>query len=144
MKSRHQVCASLAGISLKLPTRAAAAFLTLCLPFASHAQQSRHTAAARHSSPAASSTDELETRLRNAQAARDSGSPSAVADANTLVIASAARELAELRTAEGAYAQAAQLYKTAQALEPRPATLLALATVEVQAGQYDESIALAK
>ena len=69
-----------------------------------------------------SAQSELTGRLLNARAARDSGSASAVIDANELVIASAARELADLRTAEGAYAQAADLYKTAQALEPRQAT----------------------
>ncbi len=145
MTSRHKVCASLAGYSLKLRPRAPAFLLALVLPFVSHAEQSKHAVASRPSSPAAhSTTDELETRLRNAQVARESGIPSAVTDANTLVIASAARELAQLRAAEGAYGQAAQLYKTSQALEPRPATLLALATVEVQAGEYQQAIALAQ
>jgi tetratricopeptide (TPR) repeat protein len=87
-----------------------------------------------------SAQSELTGRLLNARAARDSGSASAVIEANELVIASAARELADLRTAEGAYAQAADLYKTSQALEPRPATLLALATVDARAGNFSEAI----
>lgn len=91
-----------------------------------------------------SAQSELTSRLLNARAARDSGSASAVIDANVLVIASAARELADLRTAENAYAQAADLYRTAQALEPRPATLLALATVDARAGNFSEAIQIAK
>lgn len=88
--------------------------------------------------------NELATRLANAQAARSTGSPSAVAEANTSLIATASRELADLRAVEGAYPQAVELYKTSLALESRTATLLALATAEAKAGQYSEAAGVAK
>lgn len=147
MKSCDNVSSPSAGNRPRLQARAAT---TLLLPFLVpflwiQAQQAKHPAAANRSIAVEDpGSSELTTRLRNAQVARDSGSPSAIADANTSVIASAARELGELRAAEGAYAQAAELYKTAQALEPRPATLVALATVEARAGQYDAAIELAR
>jgi tetratricopeptide (TPR) repeat protein len=92
----------------------------------------------------ASQTDELTNRLANAEAARNAGNPAAVEETNALLIASAERELGDVRAAEGAYAQAVDLYKTSLALEPRTPTMLALATAEAEAGEYDEAIGLAE
>lgn len=79
-----------------------------------------------------------------ANAAREAGDPGAVANANAMVIASALREMATLRSAEAAYPQAVELYKDSLRFEETSAAALALATVEAQSGRYNEAIQLAE
>ncbi len=87
--------------------------------------------------------DELLSRLTTARAARESRDPGAVASANSLVIASALRELAGIRSVEGAFPQAIDLYKSSLRFEQTTAAALSLATVEVENGQYESAIQLA-
>src|ERR1700730_16146179 len=54
-------------------------------------------------SSAVPSTDELQSRLRAAAAARDAGDPVAVTATNYQVLALAFRKLANIRTTEGAF-----------------------------------------
>ena len=79
-----------------------------------------------------------------AKAAREAGNPGAVANANAMVIASALREMAALRSAEAAYLQAIELYKDSLRFEETPSAALSLATVEAEDGRYAEAIQLAE
>ncbi len=93
--------------------------------------------------PATVPQDELLSRLAMAKAARESGDPGAVASANSLVIASALRELASVRAIEGAFSQSTDLYKSSLRFEQTTSAALSLATVEAEGGQYDSAIELA-
>ncbi len=88
--------------------------------------------------------DELSSRLATAAAARKTGDPASITTANTLLVASALDEMGALRAAQGAYPQAIELLRDSLRLESSPATRLTLATVEAQAGQYDDAIRLAE
>src|ERR1700694_887602 len=69
------------------------------------------------SSGTGSSADELQNRLQAAAAAKETGAPAAVAQANVQVLALALRKLANIRTTESAFPEAAELYRRSLALE---------------------------
>src|SRR5258708_28865670 len=77
------------------------------------AQNTPHKrSSAKPSQPAGNQAEaELAKRIAAAQAARTSGDPLVVADANQRLIALALRELAQLRLLEAAYPQAVELYQ---------------------------------
>jgi tetratricopeptide (TPR) repeat protein len=83
---------------------------------------------------------ELDTRIAEAHAARDSGNPVVVELANERLIAVALRELAQIRLAESAYPQAAELYSSSLHFEDIPGTRLDLATAEIQTGKFANAI----
>jgi tetratricopeptide (TPR) repeat protein len=119
-------------------TCSAIAVLSLLAPYASSAQTPP-----RHSPPTQNSVSpptELETRLANAHAARDSGDPAAAQLANERLIAVALRELARLRLAESAYPQAVELYTSSLHFEDVPGAHLDLATAEIQSGKLKDAI----
>ncbi len=84
---------------------------------------------------------ELAKRIAAAQAARDSGDASAVAQANQRLIALALRELGQLRLLESAYPQAIELYHRSLEFEDQPAARVDLAIAELQANRTDDAIA---
>jgi len=88
--------------------------------------------------------DELARRIAAAAAARDSGNPDTAAIANERLIATALREMASLRSVEGAYPQAVELYKSSLDYEDSSETRVGLALAEAQGGQYDDAIRLAE
>ena len=90
-----------------------------------------------------SQPDELATRIAAATAAREAGDPAAIARANQLVIATALREMATLRSIEAAYPQAIKLYQDLK-FEDNPTTRVGLALADAQAGQYEDAIKLAQ
>ena len=92
----------------------------------------------------AAAQGELARRLAAASAARDSGDAAATAQANELLIATALRELASLRSIESAYPQAIELYESSLKFEDVTGTRIVLAITESRAGHYDEAIKLAK
>jgi len=87
---------------------------------------------------------ELSTRIAAAAAARDSGDAAEVAIANERLIATALRQLANLRAIEAAYPQAVALYRSSLDFEDVSGTRIDLAMAEAQAGQFDEAIKLAQ
>jgi tetratricopeptide (TPR) repeat protein len=91
-----------------------------------------------------SSDSEIVTRAAAAVAARDAGDPAAVRTANRLLIASALRELADLKMVESSYTQAADDYRTSLDMEDATSARINLAIADVQAGKYDEAIQLAE
>jgi tetratricopeptide (TPR) repeat protein len=90
---------------------------------------------------AAPAADELQTRLKAAAAARDSGDAGAVARANSLVLALAFRKLANVRVAETAFPQAGELYRRSLAWEDAAETHVGLAIVDLYANRPDDSLA---
>ncbi|WP_158785500.1 tetratricopeptide repeat protein [Granulicella sp. L46] len=104
-------------------------------------QKSTKKPAIAKSSPAAT---ELQTRIAAASTARNSGDPFAVAQANQRLIATALRELANLRQVESAYPQAIELYRDSLSLEDSKDARLELAMAQAQSGHYDEAIQLAQ
>jgi len=115
-------------------TRALGCFLlSLALPALSASQSASPSV----TPPAA---DELETRLKAAAAARDSGDPGAVARANSLVLALAFRKLANVRVAETAFPQAGELYQRSLAWEDAAETHVGLAIVDLYANRPDDSL----
>jgi tetratricopeptide (TPR) repeat protein len=121
-----------------LVSRSAIAAFGLMVAGAGAAQTSLHHSptSQRASSPAT----ELETRISAAHAARDSGDPAAAEFANQRLIATALRELAQLRAVELAYPQAIELYRSSLQFEDLPGSRLDLATVEIQAGKFEDAI----
>jgi tetratricopeptide (TPR) repeat protein len=95
-----------------------------------------------HANKPAAAPGELVRRLAAASAARDSGDAAATSQANGLLIATALRELASLRSMESAYPQAIELYRSSLKFEDVTRTRIALAIVESRAGHYDEAIKL--
>ena len=87
--------------------------------------------------------DELATRAAAAAAARDSGNPAAVQQANRLVISSAMRELAQLAMIEAQYSKATADFQSALEFEDANATRIDLAIADIQAGKYADAIQLA-
>jgi tetratricopeptide (TPR) repeat protein len=86
---------------------------------------------------------EIATRAAAAIAARDAGDPAGVRVANRLLIASALRELADLKMVESFYAQAIEDYRSSLDLEDATSARINLAIADIQAGQYEEAIRLA-
>jgi len=105
-------------------------------------------AAAPHAGPKSTETQkpptELSARIAAAAASRDSGDVSAVAGANQQLIATALRQLANLRMVEAAYPQAITLYRDSLNFEDVLGTRIDLAMAEAQAGRLDEAIDLAQ
>lgn len=90
------------------------------------------------------SNTELAIRIRAADEARASRDPAAIAQANQRLIATALRELGDLRSVESAYLPAIELYQSSLKFEDDARTRLSLATADSQAGRYDEAIRLAE
>ena len=88
--------------------------------------------------------DEIAARAAAAIAARDASDPAAVRTANRLLIASALRELGDLKMVETFYAQAGEDYRTSLDLEDATSARINLAIADVQGGKYDEAIQLAE
>jgi len=84
--------------------------------------------------------DELQSRLKAAAAARDSGGPGDVARANFLVLALAFRKLGNVRVAESAFSQAAELYQRSLAWEDTAETHVSLAIADLYANRPDDSL----
>ncbi len=101
-------------------------------------QAPAHRTVAAHQTQAA--TDELETRVAAAQAARDSGDPARIAAANRLVIAASLRELAGLKLLQSNYAQATDLYAQSLRYEENDETYVALGFSELKAGHLEKAI----
>ena len=91
-------------------------------------------------SSAVPATDELQTRLKAAAAARDSGDPAEVARANSLVLALALRKLGNVRVAESAFPQAAALYQRSLTWEDAAETHVGLAITDLYANKPDDSL----
>ncbi len=87
-----------------------------------------------------SGQDELETRLKAAQAARASGKPEDVARANAQVIAEGLREDAAIELATGDPKRAAELYRESLAFEDSAPVYADLAYAEARATEYDKAI----
>ena len=107
--------------------------VALCIAFA-HPQTSSQ-------SPA---QDELTTRTAAAVAARESGNPAAVLQANRFVIVSALRELAQLAMVEAQYGKAVADFRSALEFEDANSTRIDAAIAEVQAGKYSDAIQFAE
>jgi tetratricopeptide (TPR) repeat protein len=84
--------------------------------------------------------DLLQKRLTAAAAARDSGDPGAVAHANILVLAAAFHKLGNVRTVEGAFPDARELYSRSLAWEDSPETHVGLAICALYANRPDDSL----
>ena len=84
--------------------------------------------------------DELQSRLKAAAAARNSGGPGDVARANFLVLALAFRKLGNVRVAESAFSQAAELYQRSLAWEDAAETHVGLAIADLYANRPDDSL----
>jgi tetratricopeptide (TPR) repeat protein len=90
---------------------------------------------------AAPATDELQRRLKAAAVALDSGDPGEVAHANFLVLALALRKLGNVRVAESAFPQAAELYRRSLTWEDAAETHIGLAIADLYANRPDDSLA---
>ena len=113
---------------------AAALFLATICP-SSKAQSSASVSASKNDAHSI-----LQTRLKEAEAARSSGDPARIAGASQNSIAAALRELAQLRFAQSAYLQAVQLYRRSLDFEDAPETHIDLAIALIGAEQPDEAI----
>jgi tetratricopeptide (TPR) repeat protein len=94
-----------------------------------------------NASPDAPTADELQNRLQAAAAARDARDPDAVARANFLVLALAYRKLGNIRTTEGAFPEATELYRRSLALEDAAETHVGLAICDLYMNRPDDSLA---
>ena len=83
---------------------------------------------------------ELNRLIQEAAAARKSGDPEAVAQANRRLSALALREMGQLRLLELAYPPAIELYKSSLALDDRPGTRIDLAISYLDANQLDDAL----
>lgn len=92
------------------------------------------------SPPPASTPDELQTRIQDASHARDSRNPEDVARANSRVLALAFRRLANIRVAETAFPQAAELYRQSLSWEDTAETHVGLAICDLYANRPDDSL----
>jgi tetratricopeptide (TPR) repeat protein len=117
----------------------------LTLPTAAAAQSATPSDADRKQfgAPAnpGSAVDELQSRLRAAAAARDAGNPQDVARTNSRVLALALRKLGNVRIAETAFPQAAELYKRSLEMEDAAETHVGLAIAALYANRPDDSLA---
>jgi len=83
---------------------------------------------------------ELSKRALAANAAKESGDPAAVAQANSRLIAMALRLMGQVRLIEAAPVQAAELYQDSLTFEDVPDARADLAVSEIEAGQFDDAI----
>lgn len=88
--------------------------------------------------------DELEIRLKAAQAVRLTGTPADVARANALVIAEGLREDAAIELATGDPKRAAELYRESIQFEDSISAYAELAYAEARAAEYDKAIEAAE
>jgi tetratricopeptide (TPR) repeat protein len=84
--------------------------------------------------------DELQARIKSAAAARDSGNSQAVARASSQVLSLAFRRLANVRLAQTAFPQAAELYKSSLLWEDAAETHIGLAICALYQNRPDESL----
>ena len=91
-------------------------------------------------SKGASAVDELQRRLNAATAARDAGDSTAVVHTNFLVLALAFRRLGNIRTTEGAFPQAFELYQRSLSWEDTPETHVNLASCYLFSNRSDDSL----
>jgi len=119
-------------------------FLLLAVPVLAVSQSTVPVGAAqqRTASPpsTAPATDELQRLLHAAVAASDTGDPREVARANFLVLALAFRKLGNVRVAESAFPQAAELYQRSLAWEDAAETHVGLAIADLYANRPDDSL----
>jgi tetratricopeptide (TPR) repeat protein len=87
---------------------------------------------------------ELRKRLEETGTAKQTGDASTIAQANEKLIALALREMGQLRLAEAAFAQAAEIYQRSLDFEDIPDTRVDLAIARLQASQPTEAIAEAE
>jgi tetratricopeptide (TPR) repeat protein len=104
---------------------------------AAQAKPSNSAAQANASTPQAEA--ELSRRIQAADAARTSGNPEAIGDANQKVVAFALRELGHLRFREHAYAQAVELYRSSLTFEDAADTRVDLAKAKAAAGAQNQN-----
>lgn len=117
--------------------------IAFLIPRPGHAAQS---ATAKNSKRATDdpARSELITRAKQAEEARNSGDPAKVAAANQLLLATGLREMAALRSLEGALPQAIALYQSSLSFEDSADTRIGLAVAQSKAGDYDEAIRQAR
>jgi tetratricopeptide (TPR) repeat protein len=119
-------------------------FLLLVLPGLAASQSKSPVGASRQQTAnppnAGSAVDELQSRLHAAAAARDAGHPDEVARANNLVLALAFRKLGNVRVAESAFPQAAELYQRSLGWEDAAETHVGLAISALYANRPDDSL----
>ena len=84
--------------------------------------------------------DELQVRLSVAAAARDSGNPQTVASANSLVLALALRKLGNVRLAQTAFPEAADLFQRSLIWEDAAETHVGLAIADLYLNRPDDSL----
>ncbi len=84
---------------------------------------------------------ELSRRIKEAESARLTGNPDAIATANRRLSALALREMGQLRLLELAYPQAIELYHSSVELDDEPDTRVDLAIADLDAGQLDDAVA---
>jgi len=96
---------------------------------------------AAQSTGSAPAVDELQARIQAAAVARDSHNPEEVARADSRVQALALRRLGNIRVAQTAFAQAAELYRRSLAWEDAAETHVGLAICELYENRPDDSLA---
>ena len=89
----------------------------------------------------ASPYEELQRRLLVQRSAIESGNPEAVQTSSQALVALALRGMAQIRSLEGAWLPAVELYRKSLDLEDDPATRLELANASISAERYDDGLA---
>jgi tetratricopeptide (TPR) repeat protein len=114
-----------------------------CLPAASaQSRQNRPPALLpAPQAPAVSAPDELQTRLRAVESAKQAGNPDSVAPANRLLLATAFRKLANVRIAQTAFPQAESLSRLSLTYEDAAETHVGIAVSALYANRPDDSLA---
>lgn len=120
----------------------ALALALLAAPPAYAAPQAAPTSAA--AQPQTPQQRELSRRILAAERARATANPSSIAQANTLLIASALRAMGRMRLLESVPAQSVELYKTSLQFEATPTGYAELARACLMANQPDNAIAYAR
>jgi tetratricopeptide (TPR) repeat protein len=95
---------------------------------------------AAQSADAAPALDQLQIRIQAVAAAHDSHNPDDVARANSLVLALGLRRLGNIRIAESAFSQAAELYRRSLSWEDAAETHVGLAICNLYANRPDDSL----
>jgi tetratricopeptide (TPR) repeat protein len=116
--------------------------LLLGIPFCAASQSTAPERPDRQeATSAAPPVDQLQERLKTAEAARNTGDPGSVARANFPVLALALRKLGNVRTTEGAFPEAAELYRRSLTWEDAAETHVGLAICNLYANRPDDSLA---
>ncbi len=136
---RAKIQKPMSGIRLRL---FACGILALAMSFGI-AEAQNH--AAKSQPPAASNPQaELNNLIEAANAAQRSGNLSSIAESNRKLLAYGLHLMGELRVSEGAYAQAAALYRASMELGPLPGIHSDLALADGMSGNEDEAVKQAK